>query len=208
MRSIEKLTKKQKEVYAFVVEYVREQGYAPSYREICAALDVGSTATVHEHIKNLQRKGFLSSEDGAPRSIGVSAKQLMMTEAMSLPLKGLITAGEPIEAVETNEQYTVPKEMVRNPERAYVLKVKGESMIDDGILSGDHVVIEEQSTPRDGEIVVALLEGVYATLKRIYREKGRVRLQPSNKSMKPIYTNDVIVQGVVRGVIRNYRSAS
>jgi repressor LexA len=131
----------------------------------------------------------------------------MTVEASSLPLKGVITAGEPIEAVETNELYTVPKDMVRDPSKSYVLRVKGESMIDDGILSGDYVVVEEQSSPRDGEIVVALLEGVYATLKRIYREKGRVRLQPANKSMKPFYADDVVVQGVVRGVIRSYRSA-
>jgi len=203
----EQLTKKQTEIYEYVVSYMREHGYAPSYREIAGALGVGSTATVHEHVKNLERKGYLSADGGAARAIEVSAEALMTVDAASLPLKGVITAGEPIEAVETNERYTVPREMVRNPSKSYVLRVKGESMIDDGILSGDFVVVEDQPSPRDGEIVVALLEGVYATLKRIYREKGRVRLQPANKTMKPIYVDDVVVQGVVRGVIRNFRAA-
>lgn len=209
-RAKEKLTKKQSEIYDFVVGYMREHGYAPSYREIGTAQGIGSTATVHEHVKNLERKGYLSADASAPgasRAIGVSSEALMSVDAASLPLKGVITAGEPIEAVETNERYTVPKDMVRDPSKSYVLRVKGESMIDDGILSGDYVVVEEQPSPRDGEIVVALLEGVYATLKRIYREKGRVRLQPANKSMKPFYADDVVVQGVVRGVIRSYRSA-
>jgi repressor LexA len=124
-----------------------------------------------------------------------------------LPLKGLITAGAPIEAVETNETMAVPSEMVANGEDAYVLKVKGDSMIEDGILSGDYVVVVGSSAPKDGDTVVALLENNYATLKRFYKEKGRVRLQPANRTMQPIYVNDIIVQGVVRGVIRDYRRA-
>jgi repressor LexA len=127
-------------------------------------------------------------------------------EGFSLPLKGLITAGEPIEAMDEQEEVEVPASLVGNPEDTYVLKVKGESMIEDGILSGDYVVVERNPSPRNGEIVVALLENTYATLKRLYKEKGRIRLQPANSTMKPIYVNQIDVQGVVRGVIRNYRA--
>jgi len=120
-----------------------------------------------------------------------------------LRLAGLITAGVPIEAIETPETIEVPKDLVSG-RNCFVLKVKGDSMIEDGILSGDYVVVEKNESPPDGEIVVALLEGTNATLKRLYREKGRVRLQPANRTMKPFYATDVTIQGVVRGLIRSY----
>lgn len=201
----EKLTKKQTDILAFVVGYVKEHGYAPSYREVGANFGIASTATVHEHIKNLERKGYLTSDPDSARSIEVESSMLTAAKAMLLPLKGLITAGEPIEAVETNETYPVPADMVNENENAYVLKVKGESMIEDGILSGDYVVVVASTAPKDGDTVVALLENTNATLKRFYKEKGRVRLQPANRTMKPLYVKDIIVQGIVRGVIRDYR---
>lgn len=201
----EKLTKKQADILAFIVEYVKDHGYAPSYREVGGHFGIGSTATVHEHVKNLERKGYLSSDPDAARSIEVENSVLSAAKALLLPLKGLITAGQPIEAVETNETFSVPAEMVKDGEDAYVLKVKGESMIEDGILSGDYVVVVATTAPQDGDTVVALLENTNATLKRFYKEKGRVRLQPANRTMQPLYVKDIIVQGIVRGVIRDYR---
>jgi len=201
----DRLTKKQSAVLEFVTSYIQENGYAPSYREVGEHLGVSSTATVHEHIKNLEQKGYLIG-DGAARSLDVAEEVKRSAEAFALPLKGLITAGEPIEAVEQGEQIDVPKNLVGQPDNTYVLQVKGESMIEDGILSGDFVVVEEKPSPSNGEIVVALLENEYATLKRFYREKDRIRLQPANSAMKPIYAKDVAVQGVVRAVIRDMRA--
>lgn len=199
------LTKKQAEILAFIRDFHRENNYAPSYREIAAHLGISSPATVHEHVKNLERKGHLNSLGGA-RSLEPEQEE-ERPAAMLLQLKGLITAGEPIEAVETHEMITVPESMVRRPEKSYVLRVRGESMIEDGILSGDYVVIEENPAPRDGEIVVALIDGEAVTLKRLYREPGRYRLQPANRTMKPFYANNVAVQGVVRGLFRQYSPA-
>ena len=203
----EKLTKRQKEILDFITEYVRERGYAPSYREIGEHFGLGSTATVHEHVKNLEAKGLLKSDADAPRSIDVAPAVLNIAQAVCLPLAGLITAGEPIEAIEEKQTVDVPASLVRDPSATFVLKVKGDSMIDDGIHSGDYVVVEKRSAARNGEIVVALLDNMYATLKRFYREKGRVRLQPANKSMSPIFVRDVLIQGVVRGLIRDFNSA-
>ncbi|MEA3249410.1 MAG: transcriptional repressor LexA [Patescibacteria group bacterium] len=206
MTPTDKLTKKQTQVLEFVTEYIRDNGYAPSYREIGEALGVSSTATVHEHIKNLEQKGYLSGEGSSARGLEVDEAIMRAAEGFSLPLMGLITAGEPIEAVEEGEEVEVPSSLVGKPGETYVLRVKGESMIEDGILSGDYVIVERNPSPRNGEIVVALLENTYATLKRLYKEKGKIRLQPANSTMKPIYVKSVDVQGVVRGVIRNYRS--
>jgi repressor LexA len=125
-------------------------------------------------------------------------------EAIELPLAGLITAGEPIEAVEGTETIAVPANFVTDSFNSYVLKVKGESMIEDGILSGDYVIVERNPSPRNGDVVVALLNNAYATLKKFYREPNRIRLQPANSTMKPIYVQDPLIQGVVRGVIRKF----
>ncbi|MFH2063239.1 MAG: transcriptional repressor LexA [bacterium] len=203
-----KLTKKQHQVLEFVSGYIRENGYAPSYREIGEALGLSSTATVHEHVKNLEQKGCLSVGEGTARTLEVDPALSRAAAALTLPLMGIITAGEPIEAIEGTETTDVPADLVRKPEETYVLRVRGESMRDDGILSGDLVVVERNPSPRDGEVVVALLENEYATLKRMYREKGRIRLQPANSEMKPFYVQELQVQGVVRAVIRNFaRSA-
>ena len=123
---------------------------------------------------------------------------------MELPLVGLITAGEPIEAIEDKETIAVPADFVRDTVNSYVLRVKGESMIDEGILSGDYVIVERNPSPKNGDVVVALLNNAYATLKKFYREKARIRLQPANTTMKPIYAKDPLIQGIVRGVIRKF----
>ena len=201
----EKLTKKQAEILRFITGFIQENGYAPSYREVGAHFGISSTATVHEHVKNLERKGFLTSEPETARSIEVESGLVAAAKALFLPLKGLITAGEPIEAIETSEKMAVPTDMVNDDEDAYVLKVKGDSMIEDGILSGDYVVVVASSQPKNGDTVVALLENTYATLKRFYKEQDHVRLQPANHTMKPLYVKDILVQGIVRGVIRDYR---
>ncbi len=202
---LDNLTKKQSEILDYIVAFIRDNGYPPAYREIASGLGISSPATVCEHVTNLKRKGFLTADGGA-RSLEVEPSVLSSIKAVALPLKGLITAGEPIEAIESNETFSVPSSMVVHPDKTYALKVRGNSMIDDGILSGDYVIIEENPSPRDGEIVVALIDQTYATLKRIYREKGRFRLQPANRTMSPIFASDVQVQGVVKGLFRSFSS--
>lgn len=203
----DKMTKRQTEILNYIVGYVRDNGYAPSYREIAENFGISSTATVHEHVKNLEGKGYLSGVGESARSLEVDPSVARFARAIELPLMGLIAAGEPIEAVEGKENIVIPESLIGDPAKSYVLRVKGDSMIEDGIHSGDYVVVEKNESPANGDIVVAILDNMYATLKRFYREKDRVRLQPANRTMAPIYVRDVLVQGVVRGLIRNFRSA-
>lgn len=205
------LTKRQKEIVDFIRTYTEDRGYAPSYREIAEELGLSSTATIHEHIKGLEKKGYLRvGEKGEARALEPclpAGKPLgalwKLGKVITLPLAGLITAGEPIEALEERETMAVPADLVRD-ENAFVLKVKGESMIEDGILSGDFVIVERNFYPKNGDVVVALLDNQYATLKRYYREKNRIRLQPANSAMKPIYALNPAIQGIVRAVIRKF----
>lgn len=200
------LTKKQAEILDFIREYIEEHGYAPSYREIADNFDLSSPATVHQHVQCLVEKGFLTmSDDGEARSLELTAEAQPVPPSVLLPLAGLITAGEPIEAVEDNETMAVPTEFVIDGANSYVLQVKGQSMIEDGILDGDYVVIERNPSPKNGEVIVALLDNAFATLKRFYREQNQIRLQPANSTMDPIYVKDCIVQGVVRAVIRKFQ---
>jgi repressor LexA len=199
------LTKKQSDVLNFIRAHIEDYGYAPSYREIGEHFGLSSPATVHSHVQSLSEKGEISlGEDGEARSIEM-IKHGPFEMAFMLPLSGLITAGEPIEAIEENETMAVPAQFVVDGENSYVLRVRGRSMIDDGIFDGDYVVIERNPSPKNGEVVVALLDNAYATLKRFYREKSRIRLQPANSTMDPIYVQDCIIQGVVRAVIRQFR---
>ncbi len=198
------LTKRQREILDYVTEFVNENGFAPSIREIGNHFDLNSPATIHAHLENLKSKGFLKTSFNEARSIELTKIKTNWLSAVELPLAGLITAGEPIEAVENNETIAVPADFVADKANSYVLKVKGESMIDEGILSGDFVIVERNPSPANGDVVVALLNNAYATLKKFYREKTRIRLQPANSSMKPIYAKDPLIQGVVRGVIRKF----
>jgi repressor LexA len=202
-----KLTKKQSEVLVYITQHINDEGYAPSYREIADYFGLSSPATVHGHVQTLVEKGMINvGGDGEARSIElVINEDEPETGTMILPLMGLITAGSPIEAVEQNETMAVPAEFVLDGANSFVLKVKGRSMIEDGILDGDFVVIERNPSPRNGEVVVALLDNAFATLKRFYRETNRIRLQPANSSMDPIYVQDCIIQGVVRAVIRKFQ---
>lgn len=199
------LTKKQTAILGFIQAHIAQKGYAPSYREIASAFDLSSTATVHQHIQALAEKGVIQLGDGGEaRSIELTSTDQGFASAVLLPLAGIITAGEPIEAVEEHETIAMPAAFVVDGMNSYVLKVKGQSMIEDGILNGDYVLIERNPSPKNGDVVVALLDNAYATLKKFYREKNRIRLQPANSSMEPIYVKDCIVQGVVRAVIRQF----
>lgn len=203
------LTPKQKEVLDFIVQFIQERGYAPSYREIAGGLELASPSTVHSHVQALRSRGFLrenNDEEGASgRELEPTDKAVRWGRSVLLPLKGLITAGLPIEAVETHETMAVPVDLVPDSANSYVLRVKGESMIDEGIFDGDYVIVERNPSPKNGDVVVALLDNSYATLKKFFREKDRIRLQPANKTMQPIYCYDPLIQGVVRAVIRQFK---
>ncbi|MFH1146039.1 MAG: transcriptional repressor LexA [bacterium] len=201
----ERLTKRQREVLNFIVGFWDNNQYAPSYREIAVHFGLSSVSTIHSHVQLLKGKGYLDGEFNIPRALELTEAVRPNVEAISLPLIGLITAGEPIEAIEDkNSTVAVPADTVTGLE-CYALKVKGESMRDEGILDGDIVVVEPNFYPQNGQSVVALLNGHFATLKKFYREKTRVRLQPANSAFKPIYVRNPVIQGVVRAVIRKYR---
>ncbi len=195
------LTKKQKQILDYITEFIQLNGYAPSYREIAEYFGLSSTATVHDHVRALEDKGLITSTHNAARSLELVS--FRFGKAIELPLVGLIAAGEPIEAIEQNETISVPQNMARD-ENSYVLKVRGDSMIEDGILDGDYVIVERSFYPQNGDVVVALLDNTYATLKRYYREKDRIRLQLANSTMQPIYDKNPAIQGIVRGVLRTF----
>ena len=197
------LTTKQKELLDAIEIHVVEHSVMPSYRELASIVGSSSPATIHKHISALEKKGYVIRHDRG-RSMTLTPKATSRRPSFGLPLRGLITAGEPIEAIQENETIDIPASMVVDEINSYVLKVKGDSMIEDGILDGDYVVVERNPSPRNGDIVVALLENTYATLKRFYRETNRIRLQPANSSMKPFYVKDPLIQGVVRAVLRKY----
>lgn len=205
------ITKRQREVYDFIHDFVQQHGYSPSFEEIGAGLDLSSLATVHKHVSNLERKGLLKREYNRSRSIDVlPARGLLRKQPkpapqdFSLPLLGRIAAGQPIEAVQQGE--TISLGDITGSKNVFVLQVKGQSMKDEHIVDGDYVLVEKANTAHDGEIVVALVDGSDATLKRLYREGPKIRLQPSNSEMDPIIVaaKAVQVQGRVIGVLRKY----
>jgi repressor LexA len=205
------LTKRQKEVLDFLVSFANKQGYSPSFEEIAKALRLTSLATVHKHISTLERKGFIRRGYNQSRSIEVMQlpkpvrEQVLERHSTELPMAGRIAAGRPLEAVEERETFSLA-EFARGG-NSFVLQVKGNSMMDDHILNGDYIVVEQTQVANPGEIVVALVGGEDATLKRFYREPGgRVRLQPANSEMQPIIVPaaDVKIQGRVIGVLRKY----
>ncbi len=200
------LTKRQKEILDYIEAFLDEHGYAPSFEEIAAAFGYASLATVHEHLTNLEKKGYLRKSYNESRSLEL-VREDSPGYAVDLPLLGRVAAGLPIEAVEDTERLAVPTDMIRRGRENYVLRVQGNSMIDEQIRDGDFIVVASQPTAQDGEMVVALVGGDSVTVKKLYREpQGRVRLQPANESMDPILVDadDVSVQGVVVGVIRKY----
>lgn len=197
------LTPKQKQILDFIESFIKENDYAPSYREIAEHFGFSSVATVAEHVDNLKTKGYLANDDGyrSLRVIGVEVEGDSIF-AGNVPLLGAIQAGKPIEAVKTSETLEIPRDMMSN--NVFALRVKGDSMKDDGILDGDYVVVEPCQSPKNGDIVVALINKDEVTLKRFYREKDHIRLQPANAAFKPIRVKKVSIQGKVRGVIRKF----
>ena len=197
------LTKRQKEIFDFIRRYASKYGYPPTVREIGKAVGLHSSSTVHAHLANLEKVGLLRRDPTKPRAIELLVdKAKRAVRGPGLPLVGEIAAGEPVLAEENIEEYLDVPAMVGGEDGDYVLRVKGDSMKDDGILAGDYVVVRQADDARNGEVVVALIEDE-ATVKRFYREKDRVRLQPANKAYKPIRTKDVSVIGRVVGVFRS-----
>ena len=200
------LTKRQREILDYLAQYIDRNGYAPSFEEIAETMGYASLATVHEHLTNLEKKGVIRRSYNESRGLEVVSRA-RTPGVVTLPLMGTVAAGVPIEAVESTETITLPEEMLPAAGQSYVLRVKGESMIDEHIADGDYIVVHSRTSARNGETVVALVGGSHATVKKMYREKGgRVRLQPANSTMEPIMVdeNDLQVQGVVVGVIRKY----
>lgn len=200
------LPKKKQQILAFLKQFIASHGYAPTLTEIAQKFKVRSLATVHEHLEFLEKAGFIKRGNDGVRELTVVEPDTiaMFHEAasVSLPLVGLITAGQPIEAVENREaMVTVPQEIVGR-KNAYMLKVKGDSMIESLIADGDYIVVEKTEYAKDGDMVVALLEDGTATLKKFYKHKNFIRLQPANKKYKPIDVPTVVIQGKVLGVIR------
>src|SRR5580704_3132166 len=202
------ITRRQREVYDFISRFVAEHGYSPSFEEIGNGLDLNSLATVHKHITNLEKKGLLTRDYNRSRSIDLLPPKGRLKQAMSvntgLVLLGRIAAGQPIEAVQSNETISLA-DFVRSKE-VFVLEVRGDSMQEEAILDGDYVLVEKLKTAHNGDIVVAVVDRDDATLKRFYREGENIRLQPSNVTMKPIIVPaaSVEVQGRVIGVVRKY----
>ncbi len=198
------LSKRQKEIFDFISRYLRQHGYPPTVREIGKAVGLTSSSTVHAHLAKLEKLGVLKRDPTKPRAIEVLIERAKRSVRPSgLPLVGSVAAGEPILAEENIEEYIQVPDTIGGEDGDYILKVRGESMIDAGILEGDFVVVRPGETARDTEIVVALVGEDEATVKRYFREKDHIRLQPENKSMKPIRSRDVRLLGKVVGVFRS-----
>ena len=202
------LTARQREILAFVNDHSAQHGYPPTVREIGTAVGLTSSSTVHAHLANLERLGLLRRDPAKPRAlnlVGRSTKSPPAPETPGirmLPLLGQIAAGAPLLAEGHVEELLPVPELLTASGENFLLRVRGESMIDDGIHNGDYVVVRRQETAENGEIIAALVDGSEATVKRIFREKDRIRLQPANQSMAPIYADDVVVLGRIVGVFR------
>lgn len=206
------LYKRQKQILDYITEIVNKSGCAPTLTEIAQHLGLSSLATVHEHLAVLEKKGLIRRYKGAVRGIelleseeSINNKVMSNFSMIELPVLGFIACGEPIEPyTDPNARLPVNSALVRAGDNSYVLQAKGDSMIDDGILSGDYVVVKEQKNANNGDIVVAVLKNGFATLKRFYKEVDRIRLQPANSAMLPIYVTDVEIRGKVVAVIRQF----
>ena len=198
------LTKRQKEVLDYLNDFIQQHGYAPSLEEIGRRFGLSSLATVHKHLTNLQEKGFIKRAWNRSRSVEMVATRAG-GRAVELPLLGYVAAGSPIEAIAGSETIAVPENLVGKRD-SYVLRVKGDSMIDEQIRDGDYVIVEDRRSAENGEMVIAMLHGSDVTLKKLFRDQGRIRLQPANPAIQPIFASpeDVQIQGVVVGVMRKY----
>jgi repressor LexA len=200
------LTKRQKQMVDYLENYIDEHGYAPTLAEVGEYFGLSSLATVHKHLRNLETKGFIRRIHNHSRALEIAGKLNGSMAARELPLLGQVAAGSPIDAIEGNDTISVPEQFVRR-ENTFCLRVKGESMVDEGIRDGDYIIVEGRDAANQGETVVALI-GEKATVKKYYRENdGRIRLQPANPSMEPIYVPEdgLQIRGVVVGLMRHYR---
>ncbi|BAH06520.1 transcriptional repressor LexA [Clostridium kluyveri] len=199
----ERSNNRQSQIYNFIKSQIKQKGYPPSVREICTAVGLKSTSTVHSYLEKLERRGFIKRDATKSRTIEVIEKS-QKKEMIEVPIIGTITAGMPIIAVENIEDYfPLPMDYIKNKREIFMLRVKGESMVDAGILDGDLSLIEKVHSAENGDIVVALIENE-ATLKRFFKEENHIRLQPENKNMPPIIVDDCKIIGRLIGIYRQY----
>lgn len=197
---------KQKKILEFVTEYMNENGYPPSIREICQGVGLSSTSTVHAHLETLKKNGFLEKADSKSRGIRVKHSNISEivgeNDVVNIPVIGKVAAGSPILATENLERtFPIPADFIGTSTPSFMLKVKGESMIEAGIFDGDYIIVKQQSVANNGEIVVALINDE-ATVKTFYKEKDHIRLQPENSTMEPIIVKEAVILGKVAGLIR------
>ncbi len=198
--------KRQQQILGFIKQYIQTHGSAPTLKLIAEAIGVSSLATVHEHLQALQEKGLIKRKGGKIRSIEFPEGDANSDKSgFQAPILGYIAAGQPIQTfTDPNATMNIPVGLTSGKKRTYVLQVRGESMIEDGIMDGDHVIVEQIDRANDGEIVVALLDNGMATLKRFFKEATRIRLEPANSQMQPIFVKNVRIQGRVVGLVRKY----
>jgi repressor LexA len=200
--------KRQKQILGFIQQHIQANGMAPTLKQIADAIGVSSLATVHEHLLTLESKGLIKRKTGKNRSIELVHKEtdFISTRPVDVPILGFIAAGAPLEPhTDPNAKMSIPPSFVAGNKRVYVLQVRGDSMIEEQIRDGDYVVVEETNEARNGQIVVALLDNGMATLKRFFKEATRIRLEPANSTMSPIFVKNVTIQGRVVGLIRKYQ---
>ena len=201
-----KISDKQREILEYIKGEILSKGYPPAVREICEAVDLKSTSSVHSHLETLEKNGYIRRDPTKPRAIEIVDENFNLTrrEMVNVPIVGKVAAGEPILAVENIENYfPIPAEFMPN-EQTFILQVQGESMINAGILDGDYILVQQQSTANDGDMVVALIDDS-ATVKTFYKENGYYRLQPENDFMDPIIVSEVMIMGKVIGTFRFFR---
>ncbi len=198
--------RRQKQILDYLNGYIAKFGFAPTLSSIAKHLGVKSLATIHEHLAALEKKGLIKKSSGIARGIELIDRKIgAVVGGLDLPLLGFIAAGSPIEPyTDPNATFAVPNNLITHNKKSYVLQVRGESMIEDGILDGDFVVVEETNQASNGDIVVAMIENGVVTLKRFFQEKDRVRLEPANSTMQPIFAKNVTIQGKCVGVVRKY----
>lgn len=201
-----KISDKQREILEYIKAEILNKGYPPAVREICEAVKLKSTSSVHAHLETLEKNGYIRRDPTKPRAIEIVDENFNLTrrEMVNVPIIGRVAAGEPILAVENIENYfPIPAEFMPN-EQTFILQVQGESMVNAGILDGDYILVEQQTTANDGDIVVALVDDS-ATVKTFYKENGYYRLQPENDFMEPIIVSDVMIMGKVIGTFRFFK---
>jgi len=200
------LTPKQKKIFEYIKKYIKEKDYSPSLEEMGKRFGLVKS-TIHQHVETLKEKGYLNKVENQPRSIELNKKQ-KISDLVAIPLLGTIAAGEPIEAIENKETISVQKSLFSNPGEHYALRVKGNSMVGEGIFDGSIVIVRRQPVVENGETAVALINGNEVTLKKIFREKDRFRLQPANPAVEPIFTRELVIQGKVISILKNFEEKS